>query len=153
MPEARTKAGIDTDRPGLPIIEPWTQPFLGKQSMRTRADEISEMIAGGRKVAIDEQGFLLDPEDWDEATASELARRAGITLTPLHWDVLHFMRAFLAENGVAADARFVFRFLDGHAGAGTKSGRELFFELFPYGYVGQACRIAGMRQPRAWSTG
>jgi tRNA 2-thiouridine synthesizing protein E len=27
------------------------------------------------------------------------------------------------------------------------------FELFPYGYVKQACKIAGMKKPRAWSTG
>jgi len=27
------------------------------------------------------------------------------------------------------------------------------FVLFPYGYVKQACKIAGMRRPRAWSTG
>lgn len=27
------------------------------------------------------------------------------------------------------------------------------YELFSYGYVRQACKIAGMRQPRAWSTG
>jgi sulfur relay (sulfurtransferase) DsrC/TusE family protein len=27
------------------------------------------------------------------------------------------------------------------------------FELFPYGYPGQACKIAGMRRPRVWSTG
>jgi len=29
----------------------------------------------------------------------------------------------------------------------------LVFELFPYGYVKQACKIAGMKKPRAWSTG
>ena len=29
----------------------------------------------------------------------------------------------------------------------------LVFELFPYGYVKQACKIAGMRKPRSWSTG
>ena len=27
------------------------------------------------------------------------------------------------------------------------------FDLFPYGYVKQACKIAGMQRPRAWSTG
>ncbi len=121
--------------------------------MRTRADVISYLSAGARKIAVDEHGFLLDPEDWDEAAALELARQAGVPLTPLHWDVLHFMRTFLAEHGVAADARFVFRFLGASARREGKTGRELFFELFPYGYVGQACRIAGMRQPRAWSTG
>lgn len=121
--------------------------------MRTRADVISEMNAGGRKIAVDEHGYLIEPDDWDEEAAKELARRAEVTLTPLHWDVLHFMREFLAEHGVAPDARFVFRFLGERTNGEEKSGRKLFFELFPYGYVGQACRIAGMRQPRAWSTG
>lgn len=32
-------------------------------------------------------------------------------------------------------------------------GRSRLFELFPYGYVAQACKIAGMKRPRAWSTG
>ena len=121
--------------------------------MRTRPDTISYIEAGKRKIAVDEHGFLLDPEDWDETAAEELARQAGVTLTPLHWDVLRFMRAFLAEHGIAADARFVYRFLDKRMTGEAKAGRDVFFELFPYGYVGQACRIAGMRQPRAWSTG
>ena len=34
-----------------------------------------------------------------------------------------------------------------------QAGRERLFQLFPYGYVKQACKIAGMRKPRAWSTG
>jgi tRNA 2-thiouridine synthesizing protein E len=32
-------------------------------------------------------------------------------------------------------------------------GRKRLFDLFPYGYVGQACKIAGMKRPRGWSTG
>jgi sulfur relay (sulfurtransferase) DsrC/TusE family protein len=31
--------------------------------------------------------------------------------------------------------------------------RGRLFELFPYGYVKQACKVAGMKRPRAWSTG
>jgi len=120
--------------------------------VRTLPETPSLLAAGGRKIAVDQQGFLLDPDDWDERVAEELARIAGVTLTETHWDVLRFMRTYLAEHGIAADARFVFRFLDSRTADG-KSGRALFFELFPYGYVGQACKIAGMRQPRAWSTG
>ena len=37
-------------------------------------------------------------------------------------------------------------------GAGRGAHKRLF-ELFPYGYVKQSCRIAGMKRPRAWSTG
>ena len=36
---------------------------------------------------------------------------------------------------------------------GKQAGREELFTLFPYGYVRQVTKIAGMRQPRAWSTG
>jgi hypothetical protein len=34
-----------------------------------------------------------------------------------------------------------------------RDAQKKLFELFPYGYVKQACKIAGMRRPRAWSTG
>lgn len=121
--------------------------------MRTRPDVISELDVAGRKIHLDEHGFLVDPEEWNDDVARTLAAQQGIELTADHWDVFAFMRDFLADNGVAADARFVMRFLDERATTRGKSGRELLFELFPYGYVGQACRISGMRQPRAWSTG
>ncbi|MCB1521802.1 MAG: TusE/DsrC/DsvC family sulfur relay protein [Hyphomicrobiaceae bacterium] len=121
--------------------------------MRTRPDVVREIVAGDQRFSVDEQGFMVEPDAWNETIAKELARIADVRLTERHWAVFNFMRAFLAEHGVAADARFVFRFLEDAYPRPDKSGREHFFELFPYGYVGQACKIAGMRQPRAWSTG
>lgn len=103
-------------------------------------------------VPTDEEGYLVNPSDWDESVAQALARREGIALTELHWSVLRFMREFLDEHQVIPDARFVIRFLADEAGAGN-AARQRLFELFPYGYVRQACKIAGMRRPRAWSTG
>jgi tRNA 2-thiouridine synthesizing protein E len=103
-------------------------------------------------VPTDDEGYLIDPADWDEAVAAELARREGVQLTPLHWEVLRFMRRFHDERQVMADARFVIRFLAEEQGLG-ESARKRLFDLFPYGYVKQACKIAGMRRPRAWSTG
>lgn len=103
-------------------------------------------------VSTDEEGYLVNPSDWDETIAETLARREGITLTELHWSVLRFMRGFLDEHQLIPDARFVIRFLADEAGAGD-AARQRLFELFPYGYVRQACKIAGMRRPRAWSTG
>jgi TusE/DsrC/DsvC family sulfur relay protein len=100
--------------------------------------------------ALDGEGFLVDPNDWTEAVATELARREGITLGEDHWDAIRFMRQFYEEKQVAADARFVIRHLEQRLGP---AARKRLFELFPYGYPGQACKIAGMRRPRAWSTG
>jgi tRNA 2-thiouridine synthesizing protein E len=100
--------------------------------------------------ALDDEGFLVDPESWNEAIAVELARREGITLGDDHWEAIRFMRRYYDENRVAADARFVIRHLARRHG---DAARKLLFELFPYGYPGQACKIAGMKRPRAWSTG
>lgn len=101
------------------------------------------------KQKLDEEGYLIDPTDWSEDVAVELAKSENIVLTEEHWEALRFMRRFLDEHQVAPDARFVMRHLSTQTGA----GRNRLFELFPYGYVKQACKIAGMRRPRAWSTG
>ena len=103
-------------------------------------------------VRTDDEGYLVDPDDWNEAVAAALAEREGLQLTDLHWQILRFMRAFLDEHQLIPDARFVIRFLADEAGLGDLA-RQRLFELFPYGYVRQACKIAGMRRPRAWSTG
>ena len=60
---------------------------------------------------------------------------------------------YLDEHGIAADARFVLKYITEQRKTGKPGARKLLFELFPYGYVKQACKMAGMRQPRAWSTG
>jgi tRNA 2-thiouridine synthesizing protein E len=99
---------------------------------------------------LDADGYLVDPALWTEAIAVELARREGIELGSDHWDAIRFMRRYWEEHQIAADARFVIRHLMARLGPGA---RNRLFELFPYGYPGQACRIAGMKRPRAWSTG
>jgi tRNA 2-thiouridine synthesizing protein E len=99
-----------------------------------------------------DEGYLNDPADWNEDVARMLAAEEGIDLSDEHWRVLRFMREYFAEHGIAADARFVIKFLAEEAGYGDRA-RARLFQLFPYGYVKQACKIAGMKRPRAWSTG
>lgn len=99
---------------------------------------------------LDDEGYLIDPTQWNEPAALELAKRADITLTEDHWDVIRFMRSYYDENQIAVDARHVIKHLSSRFGG---DARNKLFELFPYGYVGQACKIAGMKRPRGWSTG
>jgi tRNA 2-thiouridine synthesizing protein E len=98
----------------------------------------------------DAEGYLIEPGDWNEDVARALAEDENIALNDDHWDVLRFMRAFYEEHQVAADARFVIKHLAERMG---REAQKQLFVLFPYGYVKQACKIAGMRRPRAWSTG
>ncbi|TCS61205.1 TusE/DsrC/DsvC family sulfur relay protein [Varunaivibrio sulfuroxidans] len=99
-------------------------------------------------VAFGDEGYLINPNDWTEDVAAALAEDEGIELTEEHWTVLRFMRDWYTEHGVAPSGRDVGLFM-------KKIGapRNRLFELFPYGYVQQACKIAGMIKPRSWSTG
>lgn len=99
---------------------------------------------------IDNEGYLIDPLTWSEQIAKDFAKQENIDLNEDHWDAIHFMRQYYAEHQVAPDVRHVMKHLSQRLGPAS---RNAIFELFPYGYVKQACRIAGMKRPRAWSTG
>jgi tRNA 2-thiouridine synthesizing protein E len=98
----------------------------------------------------DAEGYLIEPGDWSEDIARALAQEENIELSDDHWDTLRFMRDYFDEHQVIADARFVIKHLAERYG---RDAQKKLFELYPYGYVKQACKIAGMRRPRAWSTG
>lgn len=104
-------------------------------------------------LARDMEGYLMDPEEWNEAVATCLAAEEGIELNDSYWPMLRFMRDFYAEHHIAPDVRHVVDFLVKQQGFDKKRAKEHLFKLFPYGYVKQACKIAGMRKPRVWSTG
>src|SRR5574340_162870 len=99
---------------------------------------------------LDEEGYLVEPEEWNEDLAGYLARMENVTLTDEHWDVIRFMREYYEEHQIAPDARHVIKHLTGRLG---DDARNALFKMFAYGYVKQACKIAGMKRPRAWSTG
>jgi tRNA 2-thiouridine synthesizing protein E len=99
-------------------------------------------------VAVGDEGYLLDPGDWTEDIADRLAAEEDIALTAEHWRVIHFIRDWYTAHGVAPSARDISLFMKS-----IDAPRNRLYALFPYGYVQQACKIAGMKKPRSWSTG
>ena len=121
--------------------------------MRTRPDTLSPVTLPSGTVTVDECGYITDPDAWTRDFAHHAARSEGIELTAGHWPIIDYMRKFHDEHGVAADQRFVLRLIGETGNIDKAAARRRMYELFPYGYVRQACKIAGMRQPRTWSTG
>ncbi|MHB8454632.1 MAG: TusE/DsrC/DsvC family sulfur relay protein [Acidiferrobacterales bacterium] len=105
------------------------------------------------QIARDPEGYLIDPIDWDESIAGKLAAEEGIDLTDTHWQMIRFMREYWTEGRIAPDVRHVVDFLARKLNMDKRIARNYVFQLFPYGYVKQACKIAGMQRPRVWSTG
>jgi len=90
---------------------------------------------------LNEEGFFIHPEDWNEAMVPALAAREGITdVTDRHWQVIRFMRSEYFANGTRPTVRVL----------GKTSGvpiKELY-QLFPKGPAKVAARIAGIPKPR-----
>ncbi len=105
------------------------------------------------KIARDAEGYLVDPESWDVGIARQIANEIGIELGEDHWAILWFIREYWANHRVAPDVRHVVDFLVRTRGFDKKRAKEHLFRLFRFDYVRYACKIAGMRRPRAWSTG
>lgn len=101
----------------------------------------------------DSEGYLVEPDDWSAEIAHELANQEGIELNDDYWPIIHYIRNYYFEHGITPDIRHVNSYLASELGCSKKEAKKLIFDLFPYGYVKQACKIAGMKKPRAWSTG
>ena len=50
------------------------------------------LIINGISVAVDQEGFLVDLNDWSEPVAEALANAEGITLQAEHWEILRVLR-------------------------------------------------------------
>jgi TusE/DsrC/DsvC family sulfur relay protein len=103
--------------------------------------------------ARDAEGYLFNPDDWDGEIAIALAKEEGIELNDTYWLILNFMRKYYCEHNIAPDVRHLISHIANVNKCKKTEAKKIIFELFPYGYVKQACKIAGMRKPRAWSTG
>ncbi len=92
-------------------------------------------------LAVDAEGFLLDPDRWNREIAVRIARENGIPeLTPRHWQVVEFMRERYLATGTAPSIRSL----------GKESGvpiKELY-QLFPKGPAKLAAKIGGIPKPR-----
>ena len=92
-------------------------------------------------VDVDAEGFLTNPEQWNEQIAEAIAAENGIPeLTDRHWLVVHFMRERFLQTGTAPSIRSL----------GKESGvpvKELY-QLFPKGPAKLAAKIGGIPKPK-----
>jgi dissimilatory sulfite reductase related protein len=95
----------------------------------------------GTAVEVNDEGFFVHPEQWDEQMVPELARDEGIDeVTDQHVQVVKFVRHEYDTTGSGPTVRVL----------GKTSGvsvKELY-QLFPKGPAKVAARMAGIPKPR-----
>jgi tRNA 2-thiouridine synthesizing protein E len=99
------------------------------------------MTYGDTTVTVNDEGFLLDPNEWTRDLAEAIAREEGIDeLTDRHWAVIDFCRKDFASRGETPGLRRISK----ESGVGTKE----LYELFPKGPAKKVSRIAGLGKPQ-----
>lgn len=90
---------------------------------------------------VNEEGFLLDPAQWDEGLAQFLAEHEEHlnTLSEDHWRVIKFIREHYLKTQSAPMVRAICK--------ETGIPLKRIYELFPSGPARGACKLAGLPKP------
>ncbi|MFP4527055.1 MAG: TusE/DsrC/DsvC family sulfur relay protein [Candidatus Kapaibacterium sp.] len=92
------------------------------------------------KIEVDEDGFMENPEEWNEAVAKALASTEDVDdLTEEHWKLINYLRDYYQKYGIAP----MIRKLCKETGFPLKK----IYELFPSGPAKGACKVAGLAKP------
>lgn len=102
---------------------------------------MSDKTIAGKAVQVNDEGFLVNPDEWTEEMAPELAKEVEINeLTDMHWKVINFMRQDFKEKGQIPTVRR----LKNTGGIPTKD----LYTLFPGGPAKKAALISGLGKPQ-----
>jgi dissimilatory sulfite reductase related protein len=94
----------------------------------------------GKEYEVDGDGFLQNPQVWNDEVATLLAKADGTgELTEKHWAIIHFIRNHWLETNMAPMIRNMCQT--------TNVRLKEIYELFPMGPAKGACKIAGLPKP------
>lgn len=95
---------------------------------------------------VDDEGFLLDLDDWSNAIAQQLAALHDITLSPAHFEIIELLRRYYKEFDHAPAMRALVAYT--RQQLGSDKGQSIYLlRLFPGSPAKLAAQIAGLPKP------
>jgi TusE/DsrC/DsvC family sulfur relay protein len=94
----------------------------------------------GMEIEIDEDGFIQEPDKWNQLVAEDLAKMENAyPLGEDHWKVINYLRDFYLKSKIAPPVRMLCK----------RTGLDLkhIYQLFPNGPAKGACKVAGLPKP------
>ena len=94
----------------------------------------------GKQCEIDEDGFIQDPDIWDDDVAAALAKTEAVEeMTDEHWKLVRYLRDYYLQFGIAPMVRKLCK--------ETSFKLKYIYEMFPSGPAKGACKVAGLPKP------
>ncbi len=100
----------------------------------------------GKDIEVDEEGYLVNLDEWFPAVASVMAEIDEVEMGDDHWDIINFLREYYEEYQIAPAVRVLTKAVAKKLGK-AKGNSKYLYELFPYGPGKQACKFAGLPKP------
>lgn len=101
---------------------------------------MAEFEIGGRTFVVDEEGFLQQPELWNDEAAALFATTEGVAaMSPEHWAVVRYIREYWEQHRTAPMVRKITQT--------TGLNLRTIYKLFPSGPAKGACKVAGLPKP------
>jgi tRNA 2-thiouridine synthesizing protein E len=101
---------------------------------------VSAIKINGKDIELDEDGFLVNPDDWSNDIVAYFAKEEDVSeLTENHWKVINYLRDYFKKFGVAPMIRKVCK--------DTGFPLKEIYEMFPSGPAKGACKLAGLPKP------
>lgn len=123
-------------------------PAQGKMVANPYATRVRRLDVNGQEVLTDQEGYILDLNEWSEGFALALAEQEGLVLTDEHWQVINYIRDYHEEHHVQAQVRDMIKHFK--AAWGPERGNNHYLhDLFPNGGPQkQGNRLAGVRRTK-----
>ena len=99
---------------------------------------MAQKTYAGQPVEVNDEGYMVDPSQWNKEIAAEMAKEQGIDLTDKHYEVLEFLR-----NANEKEETLTIRRV-GKSGIVDIKG---LYQLFPGGPLKYSSKFAGIPKP------
>jgi tRNA 2-thiouridine synthesizing protein E len=101
----------------------------------------------GKTIEANDNGYLINIEDWNEDVAKAIAAAEGVELSDKAWDLINFLRdEYLNNNGNQPNDRNIVKAMSDKWGESVQA-KDLY-TLFPMQPSKQAAKIAGVPESR-----
>jgi len=97
-----------------------------------------EKQIAGKTIEVNEEGYLTNFGQWDNAVGEALAAEANINLSPKHWEVIQYLQDEFKKESPLSIRKI--------GKSGVVDIKE-FYALFPIAPLKTATKIAGVPKP------
>jgi TusE/DsrC/DsvC family sulfur relay protein len=102
---------------------------------------MAKATLGGLEIEVDEDGFIQEPEKWNDQVAEDIAKDECAS-TPMNedmWKLVRYLRKYYLDYDIAPPIRMLTK--------QTNLDLKYIYQLFPKGPAAGACKVAGLPKP------